>query len=618
MRRRSWPSWPSWPSWTMLWLTLSIAALCVSASVGDQAPEFKSCVQSCALDVCGPDGVDDGVTGRPERHARKLPLTLRLSGWTCEEDCAYRCTHRLLNEAESRTRSIRAEVRAQLLAQQPDDDTNRWDPRNLSASRQIEDQLVATRLASLPLIQKQMVQYYGKWVFVRVWGIQEPLSTGFSVGNVLVQLYGLHILWSYVPDAYPLKQTYLIHALVCTNAWIWSAVFHTHDRPWAKKMDYCSAGLSVLHLAFLTIARFWRLSPRPTMSELAPPLPVSTLGPTRSQRYFHLLGFGCVVGYALHVCYLFLGKFDYGYNMAATIPVVMIHLGLLLLWAIRPSLFPHGYDAGLLTTTYAFPPHAPEEAMELTSHPESAYPAACTTAATPLSATPLARSSSAHRRPLDLEALLDRSSFPPSSPCSDSSNASSHLSHKPINVQSLSQRRRRAAYLVVGMLLASSLELWDFPPWKRALDAHALWHASTIPLSIVWYHWLLEDARALTLRAGAHDPSVRPTTPDPIQMRPAIPEEAWVATDLWASSTAHRAAHAPWWLSHSSPPYIRQGTLWIRRAYDHVRATCGVAWTVTEPVRQKGLVNSVVQGVDAVTDVLEASINRAESLATRT
>lgn len=200
-----------------------------------------------------------------------------------------------------------------------------------------------------------------------------------------------------------------------------------------------------------------------------------------------------MVVYALHVAYLFRrGKFDYGYSMAANLFVTMIQLGILLLWAVRPTLFPHGYvTESLPTNTYASPPLVPEDTIELTSYPEGAHSAAsCTTVAAPLSATPLARSSSAHRRQFDLQAVLDQSSSsPPSSPSplSHCSDAAMHCSttHWPINVQSLSQRRRRAAYLAFGMLLASALELWDFPPLKRALDAHALLHASTIPLSIL-------------------------------------------------------------------------------------------------------------------------------------
>ena len=40
---------------------------------------------------------------------------------------------------------------------------------------------------------------------------------------------------------------------------------------------------------------------------------------------------------------------------------------------------------------------------------------------------------------------------------------------------------------IFGVQLLSSLELGDFPPLLWMLDAHALWHAGTAPLSLLWY-----------------------------------------------------------------------------------------------------------------------------------
>lgn len=43
--------------------------------------------------------------------------------------------------------------------------------------------------------------------------------------------------------------------------------------------------------------------------------------------------------------------------------------------------------------------------------------------------------------------------------------------------------------VVVGGALAMLVEIYDFPPYKRHIDAHSLWHASTIPLmSLVHLH----------------------------------------------------------------------------------------------------------------------------------
>lgn len=39
-----------------------------------------------------------------------------------------------------------------------------------------------------------------------------------------------------------------------------------------------------------------------------------------------------------------------------------------------------------------------------------------------------------------------------------------------------------------------SLELFDFAPLFRLLDAHALWHLATIPLAAAWWRFLCSDA----------------------------------------------------------------------------------------------------------------------------
>ncbi|KAG8898177.1 hypothetical protein FRC00_003164 [Tulasnella sp. 408] len=52
----------------------------------------------------------------------------------------------------------------------------------------------------------------------------------------------------------------------------------------------------------------------------------------------------------------------------------------------------------------------------------------------------------------------------------------------------------KPAALAIGMTLATSLELWDFPPWWFVIDAHSLWHLATVPLTWWWYRFIAEDA----------------------------------------------------------------------------------------------------------------------------
>ncbi|KAI8390898.1 Per1-like-domain-containing protein [Radiomyces spectabilis] len=60
--------------------------------------------------------------------------------------------------------------------------------------------------------------------------------------------------------------------------------------------------------------------------------------------------------------------------------------------------------------------------------------------------------------------------------------------------------RRPFAWLaglsVVLVSCAMALEVFDFPPWYDVVDAHALWHAATIPLIPLFYQFLLRDAQA--------------------------------------------------------------------------------------------------------------------------
>lgn len=47
---------------------------------------------------------------------------------------------------------------------------------------------------------------------------------------------------------------------------------------------------------------------------------------------------------------------------------------------------------------------------------------------------------------------------------------------------------------IVGVMSAMSLELLDFYPLWDSIDAHALWHLATVPLTFLWNHFLVLDA----------------------------------------------------------------------------------------------------------------------------
>ncbi|XP_010676806.2 uncharacterized protein LOC104892538 [Beta vulgaris subsp. vulgaris] len=53
-------------------------------------------------------------------------------------------------------------------------------------------------------------------------------------------------------------------------------------------------------------------------------------------------------------------------------------------------------------------------------------------------------------------------------------------------------------FVVVAGGFAMLLEVYDFPPYEGLVDAHALWHATTIPLTHLWWSFIKDDAKYRT------------------------------------------------------------------------------------------------------------------------
>lgn len=395
------------------------------ASQGDRSLEFRHCVSSCVSDVCGP--LREEVMGREGDGTvapLRLPLVLRMTRWNCEDDCSYHCTHRVTNDAYDRVAKIKAQAKNSVWAEVSQD----VEAGGRGASRKEINERIASKIKaamdSLRPVQKEMVQYYGKWVFIRVLGAQEPLSVLFSLLNLSVHIKFLPQLVKKVPDIYPLKLVYIAHALISANAWIWSAVFHTRDKPWTERMDYFSAGSAILSGFFFTIARLFRLAP--------------------DDSRFGLLLKACGVALFFHILYLSLAsRFDYSYNMAINITLALGHNVLWLGYSLVPGLFP---DAS------SDPHHATRAALRA-QKPGSGL-------TTPNGSSP----------PAPVVAKT----------------------HQP----STSKKARRRLRLIVLLLtLAASLEVLDFAPLLRALDAHSLWHLSTVWIAAMWYDWIIADAQ---------------------------------------------------------------------------------------------------------------------------
>ncbi|CAF1750416.1 unnamed protein product, partial [Brassica napus] len=52
--------------------------------------------------------------------------------------------------------------------------------------------------------------------------------------------------------------------------------------------------------------------------------------------------------------------------------------------------------------------------------------------------------------------------------------------------------------VVIALGLAMLLEIYDFPPYGGYLDAHSIWHLATVPLTILWWRFIRDDAEFRT------------------------------------------------------------------------------------------------------------------------
>ncbi|XP_020900695.1 post-GPI attachment to proteins factor 3 isoform X2 [Exaiptasia diaphana] len=165
----------------------------VLASWGNVLYEYLRCFHDCRRKC------DDVI------YPGKLPLSLRIFGWTCLDECKYTCMHEITANDVANDRPIK--------------------------------------------------QFYGKWPFVRFLGVQEPASTLFSILNGLGHILGWRAYRSVIPQNYKMYNVWKCYMLVNVNAWIWSTIFHTRDLNFTEKMDYFCATSLVLSSIFCFFVR---------------------------------------------------------------------------------------------------------------------------------------------------------------------------------------------------------------------------------------------------------------------------------------------------------------------------------------------------------------------------
>ncbi|CUM65901.1 uncharacterized protein PRCAT00003551001 [Priceomyces carsonii] len=228
-----------------------------SASPGDDLEEFDACKFQCEEIVCFQSPAIYAMIGgfNPDWKFNGPPLLyLRLLQWSCADDCDYQCQRKVTSERKD--------------------------------------------------AGEEVLQFHGKWPFIRVLGIQELASTIFSCGNLLVHCIGIKKL---LKETISLDGKFrcqytnvLLTSFITILAWTCSTIFHIRDVLITERLDYFLAGLVVLMSFHLIGSRLFRLyHPK-----------------KRILKYAY--SFGCLLAYCGHI-YRLLTDWLYTYNMRANI-----------------------------------------------------------------------------------------------------------------------------------------------------------------------------------------------------------------------------------------------------------------------------------------------------------
>jgi len=140
---------------------------------------------------------------------------------------------------------------------------------------------------------KEIVQYYGKWPFIRLFGFQELASSLFSLGNMLPHLFAFFTYWQIVPKSYYLRYQFLFYALLGCFTWTFSFLFHCRDVPITELLDYSFASLTFFYGSYLSTLRVFEMK----------------------GAYQYIVTTFFALWVLQHWRYMFFVEFDYGYNM---------------------------------------------------------------------------------------------------------------------------------------------------------------------------------------------------------------------------------------------------------------------------------------------------------------
>ncbi|KAI5970259.1 hypothetical protein CANMA_000611 [Candida margitis] len=340
-----------------------------------------------------------------------LPSEYTVLGWSCDANCNYYCQQTITDERE--------------------------------------------------LMQLPVVQFYGKWPFRTVVGVQEFWSTVFSLGNLLVNYLSFKVIYreyrklkrsgtgsdnqrgfgggkssTFTEEAFTeeecriLYQQSLILLVVSCIGWGFSSIFHFRDTPFTEVLDYFGAFAIILSNLNIIVVRYFKLYKQGHLWKLT------------------VWQLGLLTVYMYHVIRL-AADWDYSYNMNIN---VVLGLSAMVLWFLHSFTIGQVYkrNFNLIHSTITLVPYETNILKKLHLHD-------CSSAA---AATSGERGS--------MKRL-----------------GSGKLSHWIIPYVPVFNN-----IILLGGLY---LEINDFEPWQRLVDAHSLWHLLTIFPSFIWFDWNVWD-----------------------------------------------------------------------------------------------------------------------------
>ena len=302
-----------------------------------------------------------------------------------------------------------------------------------------------------------MVQFYGKWPFRRIMGIQELALVVFSLGNLWVNWTNLKMITrqykknsnnntsttslntslttSTTHNSYPnngknnkglgaytnnhylgkheevrvMYWQYMVLLAVSCMGWIFSMIFHTYDIGVTETLDYIGAFAIILANLNVITVRVFHLNHKKNWSKLL------------------IWQGGLLILYTYHVIRLYM-HWDYAYNMQIN---MIMGFSAMILWIVHSLQVARKYRANFVIYNNSIQ-LLPYETRIL-----------------------------AKLHYLRISKLWLIPYIPIINNC----------------------------ILVCGILL----EVNDFEPWWRLVDAHSLWHLLTIFPNLIWFDWNVWD-----------------------------------------------------------------------------------------------------------------------------